>query len=166
VNHYEDDTMKFVGIEKLNQKHSEQLELFRTWADNNDWSSFHHNHYDWWAFPYDQPSALGFAYVVHETEVQQLLALPGFRDRHAEAARLLLRSWGWDANTNAPITNPTPDQQWQNHPIRHFKCTRSMQQFHQDQLAESCLAYARTLVEQTKSFDWHGRDLAQELGLR
>ncbi len=118
-------------------------------------------------FPYDQPSQMGFSYVVYEKEVADLLALPPFKERHAEGAHLLLKSWGWDSNTNQLIVSPAKGQEWANWPIRLFKCTKSMQQFGQLDMYKSCIEYAKLLVEQGHGFNWgDGRDLADELGLR
>ena len=33
------------------------------------WATFHHSHYDWWAFPIDQPSSYGSAYQVGKEEL-------------------------------------------------------------------------------------------------
>ncbi|MEY3277583.1 MAG: hypothetical protein RLZZ426_69 [Actinomycetota bacterium] len=156
---------KFVGISQLNLEHKAGLEKFRQWAADHDWSAFHSNHYDWWMFPISAPSSMGFAYVVYESEVAELLAIPGFGERHAEGAMLLLKSWGWDSKTNSLIPNPESGQVWSNWPIRLYKCAESMKLFGQTVMYESCLAFARHIKSQGVSFIYNNRDLAQELGI-
>ena len=156
---------KFIGIDQLNREHAAGLEQFRLWAAEHNWPAFHSNHYDWWMFPISQPSSMGFAYVVYDQEVSDLLAIPGFRGRHAEGAALLLRSWGWDCTTNSHILNSEPGQAWANWPIRLYKCATSMDLFGQTEMYESCLAFARALKAQGVSFAYNNRDLAQELGI-
>lgn len=155
----------FVGINQLNLEHTAGLEKFRQWAADHDWSAFHSKHYDWWMFPISEPSSMGFAYVVYESEIEELLSIEGFRDRHAEGAQLLLKSWGWDYETNEPISNPEPSQAWSNWPIRLYKCAASMKLFGQTEMYESCLAFARHLKSQGVSFTYGKRDLANELGI-
>jgi hypothetical protein len=158
---------EYVGIPNLVKEHFATLEQFRSWAAEGNWINFHKSHYDWWMFPYDQPSQMGFAYVFYDEEITELLALPDFKQHHAEGAHLLLKSWGWDANTNQPISSPGPDQAWADWPIRLFKCTMSMKLFGQTDMYESCLEFGRLLVNEGHSFAWSdGRDLAAEMGIR
>jgi hypothetical protein len=153
----------YLGVEQINAEHHAQLSKFREWAVAGSWSEFHTNHYDWWMFPIDQPSQMGFRYVVFDEDVAELNDTPGFRERHAEGAQLLLRSWGWDLETNQMVESPAKDQMWQNWPIRLFKCTESMRLFGQTQMYESCIAFAKSLKFVGVSFMYNGRDLAKEM---
>lgn len=116
-------------------------------------------------FPISEPSSLGFVYVVYEIEITQLLEISGFNERHTEGAKLLLKSWGWDCETNSLILEPEPSQAWANWPIRLYKCAESMKLFGQTDAYESCLEFARHLKSQGVSFIYNDRDLADELGI-
>lgn len=157
------DNPDFIGVQALEAEQSEQLATFEEWAHNHDWRSFHSNHYDWWMFPIDAPSQFGFKYTVYATEISALSTLPGFLQRHARGAELLLMSWGFDANNLSRIVSPEPDQAWANWPIRWFKCTRSMQLFGQSEMYSACLAYGKELMAAGTSFHYNGRDLASEV---
>lgn len=156
---------EFRGVDVIFAEHREQVKLFCAWAAAHDWAAFHSHHYDWWAFPIDAPSSFGFGYTVFEAEQQQLSKTPGFLGTLEEAARLLLLSWGWDANTNQPVAHPEPHQAWQHHPIRWSKCTRSMELFGLMSMHQSCIEYGKYLRAQGMSFQYRGRDLGTEHGI-
>ena len=66
------DSPDFVGLEELKRKQREQLYNFECWAASGKWNEFHRHHYDWWMFPYNQPSSYGEAYTVYDYEVNLL----------------------------------------------------------------------------------------------
>jgi hypothetical protein len=57
----------FIGLERLKEKHYEQLLQFEMWAVQKNWLAFHQAHYDWWMFPIDQPSRGGVIYKIKQT---------------------------------------------------------------------------------------------------
>lgn len=157
---------EFKGVATIYREQREQLQKFCGWAAAHDWNAFHGNHYDWWTFPIDQPSSFGFGYTVFEAERSELAAMPEFTASLEEAARLLLLSWGWDATLNRPLPNPEPQQKWADWPIRWSKCTRSLELFGLNEMHDSCLQYGKWLLDRGVSFEYRGRDLAVDHGLR
>lgn len=157
---------EFVGVEQIFLKQREQVGLFLEWASDHDWHAFHRNHYDWWTFPIDMPSKFGFNFTVFPSDIAELTSRPEFRRNLAEAARLLLLSWGWDAERNREVDHPEPGQAWADWPIRWSKCTTSLEIFGLKDLHQSSLAYGRLLLDRGVSFEYRGRDLAAEHGLR
>ena len=51
----------------------DQYKLFRRWDEIKKYSTFHHSHYDWWAFPYDKPSSYRDKYQVGLEERAHLI---------------------------------------------------------------------------------------------
>jgi hypothetical protein len=84
------------------------LTEFRRWADEGSWEEFHVNHYDWWAFPIQKPSAHGFAYSLTDEALEELREDSDFLQNLAESAKLLLLSWGWDAERDALVSVAQP----------------------------------------------------------
>jgi len=153
----------FVGVQRLIESHKLQWEHFCEWADNHEWDRFHSNHYDWWAFPIDRPSSFGFMYTVFESEISQMKSDKGFMERHRDCARLLMLSWGWDAQNDTEIKRPSSSQKWAHWPIRLAKCSRSMWLFGQLDLWQSTSQYAEQLLSDGFSFWYNGRDLFGEI---
>lgn len=151
---------EFVGLEGLKARQAAQLSLFEQWAGNNDWQQFHLSHYDWWMFPYSQPSQFGFAYVVYEKEIQALIQDPDYVSNYLRGVELLLLSWGWDLQTETLIPEPSAHQHWYNWPIRLYKCARSLQEFGFATEFNSVRKYANYLIKQGVSFVYNGRNLS------
>ena len=158
----ERDHTEFVGCEKLTEYHENQIASFRMWASTGDWNSFHHNHYDWWAFPITARSSYGHMYSVTMESVTRLKEDKKFMDELAEGAQLLLTSWGWDFKTNKPVINPSSGQSWANWPIRLYKCWKSMRLFGCEAEEKACYEYAQWLRKQGHSFEYRGRDLFEK----
>lgn len=150
---------EFVGIAELKRLNLAQLEDFERWAEARDWGSFHRNHYDWWAFPIDQPSSMGLKYCVTPDAVAVLKHSEEFIGHLRRLAELLLLSWGWDATTGSPVPDPQPNQEWAGWPIRLQKCHRSLVLFGIDDLAEHVAKYARYLHDRGTRFEYNGKDL-------
>ena len=155
------DHPEFVGIPELKKKHHAQIVEFEKWARADDWQQFHDSHYDWWAFPINKPSRLGFAYTVYEEEINQLSQDAVFSKELPLGAELLLRSWGWDMRRRAHIEHPLPGQDWQNWPIRLHKCANSLMLFGFQQEFESVRQYARSLISEGVGFNYNGKDLSE-----
>ena len=52
---------------QIKQKCKEQNIKFKIWFNKKSWDVFHSSHYDWWAFPIDQPSgSYGTAYKLQK----------------------------------------------------------------------------------------------------
>jgi len=154
---------EFIGLSTLKQEQAEQLKVFERWANQRAWEQFHRNHYDWWAFPIDKPSSFGFKYTLNKWDIQELQKDQEFLDSLSYTATLLLLSWGWDAAESKHVNNPDPEQGWANHPIRLYKCNRSLKLFSLKDLVASTLAYAHWLKANGESFEYNGRDLYLEI---
>ena len=151
---------EFVGLEALKAKQAAQLAVFEEWALNNDWQHFHASHYDWWMFPYSQPSQFGFAYVVYASETEALKQDSLFIRSYLRGVELLFLSWGWDLQNEVEVPEPAHDQKWHNWPIRLHKCAMSLQEFGFVREFDSVRKYARMLIRQGVSFEYNGRDLS------
>jgi hypothetical protein len=154
---------EFIGKENLKAEQLKQLELFRLWASNSNWTAFHDNHYDWWSFPIDKPSQKGFRYSISKEMREELKQDQGFINQLRESTVLLLLSWGWDAETSRPVANAEPGQDWANWPVRLFKCNRSLKMFAQADLVESSQKLAVNLRERGTSFKCRDKDLLPEI---
>jgi hypothetical protein len=152
---------EFAGLEALKKAHARQIELFESWASAKDWAAFHSNHYDWWTFPIDQPSAYGFKWVVYEGEIARLKEDAEFIQKYRRGLELLAASWGWDLQAQSCIVDPLPAQSWHNWPIRLYKAAYSARLFGEDKAFESYREYARLLKSSGVSFAYNGRDLFQ-----
>lgn len=150
----------FVGLSALRQKHSEQLALFEIWAANHDWISFHTAHYDWWMFPIDQASRLGFAFTIYRDEVELLKTDSAFVTNYLRGVELLLLSWGWNLEKKEMIQHPDKDQNWHNWPIRLYKCAQSLALFGFEREYFSVIEYGHLLLEQGEDFMFRGKDLS------
>ncbi len=153
------DHSDFIGVDSLIRQNADQLAQFRTFAENHDWQSFHHNHYDWWAFPIGSPSSYGYRYSVSKESVEVLKQSPQFLSNLSECANLLMLSWGWDSAKNENLATVDPGQAWAHWPIRLYKAWRSMQIFGLTEREISLSAYAHYLRENGYSFEYQGRDL-------
>lgn len=151
----------FVGLKRLKEKQKEQLLAFEKWAENGDWLAFHEAHYDWWMFPIDQPSRLGFAYTVNESDIDSLKKDKEFMTNYLRGVELLLLSWGWDLNKKCLIPEPKEDQNWHNWPIRLSKCTQSLELFGCTETYQSVVAYGRYLLSKETDFTFRKKDLSE-----
>jgi hypothetical protein len=101
---------EFAGLKALKAAHARQIELFEAWAAAKEWAAFHSNHYDWWTFPIDQPSAYGFKWVVYEGDIARLIEDAEFMQTYRRGLELLAASWGWDLQAQGCISDPLPTQ--------------------------------------------------------
>lgn len=151
---------EFVGLANLVTKNGEQVKRFIQWAEQKDWRAFHINHYDWWLFPIDQPSRLGFAYTVYENEIQNLKLNPQFIENLKLGTKLLLLSWGWNLEKEERIANPDPNQTWQNWPIRLYKCAQCLALFGLEKELHSVKKLGKLLLKEQNDFSFRGKDLS------
>lgn len=151
---------EFVGLENLIKRQNLQIMQFEEWAKNREWSSFHAAHYDWWMFPIDQPSRLGFAYTVFEAEIVNLKKDNNFIRNYIRGVELLLLSWGWDLYNVCEIVDPDPDQYWQQWPIRLYKCAQSLKLFDFEKELRSVMSYGKLLIDRGEDFSFRGKDLS------
>lgn len=151
---------EFVGVQGIIQKQSEQLEQFEFWAEHHDWGTFHTAHYDWWMFPIDQPSRLGFAFTVYKEEVEKLKTNAEFMQKYLRGVELLLLSWGWNLKESHAIEGPEKNQNWHNWPIRLYKCAQSLKLFGCKTELNSVLKYGKILLREGEDFTFRGRDLS------
>jgi len=152
---------EFVGLEKIKEKQKWQLDLFKAWAAQEQWSEIHAAHYDWWMFPIDQPSSYGFAWTVYDGDVFELKKDAPYIQNYLEGVDLLAKSWGWDLSAQTYITDPHPDQRWQNWPVRLYKCARSLKLFEFVPQFESMKKYANDLMRNGENMTFKGHDLTQ-----
>jgi len=150
----------FVGIENLKQKHKTQIAEFETWAAQGAWERFHYSHYDWWAFPIDQPSSYGFRWVIYEGEVAALKGDPIFVETYRKGVSLVAASWGWDAVSQSPMDHLKTGQSWHQWPIRLYKMAQSVKLFGYDDLFKSLKAYGKDLIKQGEAMSFNGKDLS------
>ena len=151
----------FAGLEMLKQTHRRQIDEFESWAVQNGWERFHYSHYDWWAFPIDQPSAYGFKWVVYEGEIASLLGDASFMQRYKRGVELVAASWGWNLPAHSFIASPHPGQSWHNWPIRLYKAAQSVKLFGLADTFESLRAYAQYLINNGETFIYNGRELSE-----
>ena len=85
----------FVGIQALKDKQRQQLAIFQQAAARGDWMAIHHDHYDWWMFPTDEPSSYGVAWTVYEGDIDELKRDADYLHRYLLGVDLLAKSWGW-----------------------------------------------------------------------
>jgi len=151
---------EFIGLNELKNQQHQQLLLFEEWALNAAWQNFHEAHYDWWMFPYDQPSSYGFAYCIFEHETATLKDDPIFMKDFLRGVELQLQAFGWDLTKELWIENPAKDQCWQNWPIRLYKCAASLKQLGCNQEFKSVCKYAVTLIQEGHNFMGFDKDLS------
>jgi len=151
---------QFVGLRAIKDKQKEQLELFEEWASENQWINFHEKHYDWWMFPIDEPSSKGYAWTVYEGDVTELKKDDKYIRNYLRGAELLALSWGWDLLNRRYITDPKPDQKWQNWPIRLYKASKSLKLFGFEEHFESMKMFARDLILKGERMTYDERDLS------
>jgi hypothetical protein len=152
---------EFVGLETIKEKQKWQLDLFKSWADKNQWREIHAAHYDWWMFPIDQESSYGFAWTVYDGDVVELKQDDQYIQNYLQGVDLLATSWGWDLSARAYIVKPGPDQRWQNWPVRLYKCAKSLRLFEFQTQFESMKKYANDLMRKGENMTFKGRDLSQ-----
>jgi hypothetical protein len=103
---------QFAGLQTLKDEHAAQIKQFEDWA-RRGYGEFHHNHYDWWAFPIDEPSSKGFRYVVLQGDIDELKRDKAFMNRYIKGIELLCASWGWDLKNSCDLRNVNEHQRWQ-----------------------------------------------------
>ena len=150
---------EFAGLEKFRAAQQQQLEKFRAWAAQGDWGRFHREHYDWWTFPTDEPSAYAFQWTLYEAERAELAKTPEYRDNLIELAILLMRAWGWDLPAQRYIENCASEQRWSHWPIRLYKCAKALQLFGCEREFESVRQYGVDRMNEGEQF-WYNRDLS------
>jgi len=119
----------FVGIQALKDKQRQQLAIFQQAATHGDWMAIHHDHYDWWMFPTDEPSSYGLAWTVYEGDIDELKRDADYLHRYLPGVDLLAKSWGWDLRQACYLPDPQPGQRWQSWPIRLYKAAKSVHLF-------------------------------------
>lgn len=148
-------------LRDLRRRTIEQAGRFRTWAENGEWGRFHSEHYDWWAFPLDEPSgAYGDRFVVEPEVVRALQADPDFMKALRVNLVLVCLSWGWDLKKRRFIKRPAPEQRWQQWPVRLYKMTLCAQLFGMERTCGSLRTLGNRLLAQGERFEYGGHDLS------
>ncbi len=154
----------FVGLDNLKAKHAEQVDRFEQWATQHKWQEFHDSHYDWWTFPIDKPSRLGFTYTVFEDEITALKQDSQFVKNYIRGVELVLLAWGWDLFEEKEVSDPEPGQAWADWPIRLSKCAQSLELFDRSVELASVKKYGQLLLGQGENFTFRGNDLSAQFG--
>ena len=120
----------------MNQKYDnivkkcvKQNREFSLWRSSKAYAQFHHNHYDWWAFPINAPSSKGDTYQVLQQDKSYFTSSNEFMNALRENAIMVCEAWGYDLMNGQEIKNCTLSQRWQNWPIRLYKMTISLKLF-------------------------------------
>lgn len=82
--------------EMIKNKCIQQSKDFILWDAKKSYATFHSAHYDWWAFPYDQPSSYRDLYQIGPQERAALLHDQDFIHALRTNAILVCRAWGYD----------------------------------------------------------------------
>jgi hypothetical protein len=108
-NHYD-----FIGVSEMKKMHCAQITKFEEWSQRG-YEEFHYNHYDWWAFPIDQPSSFGFKYMVLSDDIDELKKDTAFMARFKRGLDLIFESWGWSLSQSCvlPWYSISQYQRWQ-----------------------------------------------------
>jgi hypothetical protein len=149
----------FKGMPAIKDKQRETLEMFQEAATRSAWMEIHQQHYDWWMFPIDEPSAHGVAWTVYEGDVAELKADSEYMERYLLGVELLAAAWGWDLQQGCPLREPQPDQCWQRWPIRLYKAARSVQLFGFNKEFASLRSLGQELIRRGESM-YYRRDLS------
>ncbi len=121
----------------IKNKLSQQLVQFETWAAAGDWERFtpKYSHYDWWMFPVSRSSQqYGDTFAVSQEDVAALKADKEFMQKYRQGVKLVLKSWGWDAETHGPVVNGKPEQRWTGYGVRLGKMAQSLDLFGEETL--------------------------------
>ena len=152
-----DDT--FIGIEALKAEHTQQVAAFAQWAEAHDWRAFHHNHYDWWAYPVTRRSSFGEKYKLTADAVDALTQDAAFIARWRQGVALGCLAWGWLLTEARYVEEPESGQAWAHWPVRLYKMAVSAKVLRQaDVLASLCLL-ADDLAAKGVVFAYNGSDL-------
>lgn len=156
----------FIGVEELLERHYQQVALFESWAESNNWAMFHIEHYDWWAFPIDKDSGFGAKYKVGSEEIKLLKENQFFTQSLSNAIALYLLSSGWDSKELEYLPDAGKNKKYKNHPIRLWKVWRSARIFDLLCLEKEVLLFANKLKQQNYNFEYGGKDLWPSLNTR
>ena len=143
-------------IENLKKQHKEQLLKFRQWAREDKWEMFEplHSHYDWWMFPIDRTSqGHGATYQLNQREIETLKDDIEFMSDYREGVKLVLNSWGWDANRGKQVESPKDSQQWKGYGVRLGKMAESLSLFDETELYDQVKKFY-TQVAHTNVEEW------------
>ncbi|CAF1156708.1 unnamed protein product [Didymodactylos carnosus] len=133
---------KFIGIPSLLKQHRTQLDQFNQWFSKRDWLSFHHHHYDWWAFPVNERSSRGCMYQLTDDNITELQTNEKFISDLRQCAKLVCLSWGWDIDEKELCQITDEHQKWAYWPVRLYKIGRCMFIFDQEDYYQSLKQYA------------------------
>ena len=147
---------EFAGIETIKTAQRDQLALFEAATERGRWKDIHDSHYDWWMFPVDSPSSHGLKWSVYAGDIAELKQDPAFMQNYRRGVKLLMEAWGWDLDKQDFLTDPAPDQKWQNWPVRLYKAAYSLWLFGHETEFASLRKYALALLERGEDFG-HGR---------
>lgn len=147
------------GTEDLMARNTEQHQKFSSWATARDWKKFHHEHFDWWAFPIDEVSnTYGERFRVPEDELKKLRSDQEFLKRLDENLTNASSAYGWDIQAGRWIPDDVRDQD---------QVPQSLSQIRLYKMARSALVFGRCshfrslqrMYDNLSSFGWYkGQD--------
>lgn len=145
-----DNPTKFLGLQNLLNKHFMQSQLFDEWEKNNDWMSFHRNHFDWWMFPIPRGShSYGDGYNITGEPLQELLKNKEYISSLKKSVRQYLKAMAWDVEKNDWIENA--DIMHGQNPVQNINAPRLYK------IAQS--TYAHQLMDEHMSIRKMANDL-------
>lgn len=148
----------FVGYDEMKRLMYHQLDLFRKFKENEDWESFHKNHYDWWTFPIPEVSGHGYKYTVFEDDINELFKDCKYVNSLKECAKLVCEAWGWDIYERKEIEKKSNDQKWSYWPIRLYKIVLCLESFCLSE-AKGARILGEILIKKGHNFTFNGRNL-------
>jgi hypothetical protein len=149
----------FKGVQAIKDAQAKTLALFEASASRGDWMRIHDEHYDWWMFPTDEPSAYGFAWTVYDGDVADLKSDAAYVERYLRGTQILAQSWGWNLAAATEIADPQPGQSWQHWPIRLYKAAKSATLFGFQTEFKSLKQLGQKLMAEGETMYFH-RDLS------
>lgn len=88
-----------IKYEMIRKKCIQQNKEFVRWDATNNYYRFHHSHYDWWAFPINQPSSHGDKYQIMDKDIEMFKEKPQFINALKSNAILVCKAWGYNLVT-------------------------------------------------------------------
>lgn len=132
----------FVGIAALKEKQKDHLFKLKALAYAGQWEHLreHTSHpdsgFDWWMFPINRSSAgQGTKYQLSLSNIEELKKDSDFMSHYREGVKLIMLSWGWDADSGNDVSNAS--QCWTNYEVRLGKMAHSLLLFDQQDLLKS-----------------------------
>jgi hypothetical protein len=147
---HRESSNQFVGTGPLIEKQRDHLQKLKALAGKGEWASIGshttdpHSGFDWWMFPTDRIShGQGARYQLSSNDIALLQENVSFLESYRTGVKLVLGSWGWDADHHCNLQNRHPDQKWTGYTIRLAKMMHSLSLFKETRLLWSVSEFCR-----------------------